>query len=69
MSDDLTMIYAARDRARVRIPGPVVATLVFWPKPAGQDGGRREAKARVRLDSGSYLSVPTADVELLPDAG
>ena len=43
MSDDLTMIYAARDRARVRIPGPVVATLIFWPKPAGPDGGRREA--------------------------
>ena len=65
---DAAMLAAARDRTRVRIPGPRFGTLIYWPLlPSARASIPRGtgARARIRLESGAYVSVDKRSVELV----
>lgn len=64
MSDDLLGPADAKARARVRLPDGREGTLTYCPpidlpdwRRIEQAGGRYSSRAKVRLDSGRYLSV------------
>ena len=62
---DSDMLAAAKASALVRLADGRHATLIFWPLPqAVRQPGRRSpgAKAKVRLTSGTHLSVLPGDV-------
>lgn len=64
--DTSTGITAAARRARVTIHRDgrtLTGRLTWWPHPTRPGRGRR---ARVRLDSGAYLSVPAHQIRIHP---